>query len=408
MKPDRVWAMVIGCVTGNALAMLPVFMLGALIPFFDRALTPRASGIGAAVAFFFLASAVVSIPGGHWVDRHSAQWLLIFAVTVTVTAVSLAATFGSSWLHILMAYAIAGGANGLVQPAANVVLVKSVRTGRRGVTLALKQSAAPLAALIAGALSAPLATAIGWRGVMVLLPAALLPIVWATLARGWTASPSLRDRSDTKSNHADRKLAKSTPSVGFNFVAPAALFGAAAASTLGPFLVPSMVEGGVSATFAGQVLAIGGGAAVAVRIVAGLIADARGISGFPVAAALLALGSVGFLLLGFADSHLVWVAASVLAFGAGWGWPGVYHLGVVAANPSAVGAATGLSQVGIYIGGVGAPFLFGVMAANSNWAGAWAVTAFWAVAGAYFFTKASLAIPGRVMQVEARGGAPRS
>ena len=57
--------------------------------------------------------------------------------------------------------------------------------------------------------------------------------------------------------------------------------------------------------------------------------------------------------------------AGPLAFATGWAWPGLFNLAVVRVNPSAPGAATGITQTGTYLGAVVGPVLFGVVAEHA-------------------------------------------
>ena len=79
-------------------------------------------------------------------------------------------------------------------------------------------------------------------------------------------------------------------------------------------------------------------------------------------AALLATGAVA-----------PFVAGALVAFGLGWGWPGLFNLAVVGAEPHAPGAATGVTQTGIYVGAAGGPGGFGLVQSGRRYAVAWAI-----------------------------------
>jgi cyanate permease len=66
-----------------------------------------------------------------------------------------------------------------------------------------------------------------------------------------------------------------------------------------------------------------------------------------------------------------------LAFGAGWGWPGLFNLAVVSHNSAAPGAATGVTQTGTHLGAMLGPVLFGWIVKAVSWEAAWAMVVVW-------------------------------
>jgi len=152
-----------------------------------------------------------------------------------------------------------------------------------------------------------------------------------------------------------------------------AALGSAGPCALGAYLVASGVDAGIGEGTAGVLAAAGSAASLAVRIAFGLRADRRADYGFAMVVALLASGSLGFALLA-TGAVLPFVAGTLLAFALGWGWPGLFNLAVVEANRHAPGAATGVTQTGIYVGAAGGPAAFGVIATEAGYGTAWAVS----------------------------------
>jgi MFS family permease len=150
--------------------------------------------------------------------------------------------------------------------------------------------------------------------------------------------------------------------------------GAAAAGTLGAFLVSAGVEAGLAPGTAGLTLTLGSAVGITVRLLAGLRADRRSGGHLRVVAIMLALGSVAFALLATGRPGVI-VAAVPLAFGAGWAWPGLFNLAVVLANPGSPAAATGITQTGTYAGAVAGPLAFGFLAEHASFGVAWLVAA---------------------------------
>jgi predicted MFS family arabinose efflux permease len=83
------------------------------------------------------------------------------------------------------------------------------------------------------------------------------------------------------------------------------------------------------------------------------------------------------------------VAGAFVAFALGWGWPGLFNLAVVDLNRNAPGAATGVTQTGIYVGAAGGPAAFGVVSAEAGYSAAWAVSGGLCVVAAVAFAYAA-------------------
>jgi cyanate permease len=139
---------------------------------------------------------------------------------------------------------------------------------------------------------------------------------------------------------------------------------------MGSYLVDSSVSAGLGEASAGLLFAAGSVAGLSMRVGAGWLADRRTGGRLLWVAGLYLVGSVGFLLQATRDTELLWVA-TLLCFGGGWGWPGLFNFAVVSRNPQAPAAATGLTQTGVYLGGTGGPLLFGVVAESIGYQYAW-------------------------------------
>jgi hypothetical protein len=68
------------------------------------------------------------------------------------------------------------------------------------------------------------------------------------------------------------------------------------------------------------------------------------------------------------------VPGVLLAFAAGWGWPGLFNFAVVRSNPGAPAAATGVTQTGASGGAAVGPVLFGVVVEAAGYGTAWLVS----------------------------------
>jgi MFS family permease len=79
------------------------------------------------------------------------------------------------------------------------------------------------------------------------------------------------------------------------------------------------------------------------------------------------------VLLATGESGLI-VPGALLAFGAGWGWPGLFNFAVVKTNPNAPAAATGITQTGASGGAALGPLVFGLVVEAASYDVAWLVS----------------------------------
>jgi len=85
---------------------------------------------------------------------------------------------------------------------------------------------------------------------------------------------------------------------------------------------------------------------------------------------MLGAGVAGFVMLATGSPALV-VPGVLLAFAAGWGWPGLFNFAVVRTNPGAPAAATGVTQTGASGGAAVGPILFGLVVEAAGYGTAW-------------------------------------
>jgi MFS family permease len=362
-------------------AQLPAFLTGALAVQVRGDLRFSATGLGIAMAAFFVASASGSAVLGHLVERIG--WRAGMLLGVAGSAVSLlgVAAVAGTWGALVALLVVGGFGNAIAQPAANLALTRAIDRERQGLVFGIKQSAIPVATLIGG-LSVPLfAVTVGWRwtyaaGVGLALLAALTVPPQPGVARRSRAAPQRRADAD-----AIREPARRSALVPLIVLAAAGGLGAMVGNVLGAFLVSSAAASGLRPAFAGLLLAVGSVASIGIRTGAGWAADLWSFDPLRAVAGLLAAGGGGCLLL-VADSPAPLVAATVLAFGAGWAWPGLFNLAVVRAYPAAPAAATGITQTGVYVGAALGPVVAGVIIDGAGYDAGWIVTAVLALAAA--------------------------
>jgi MFS family permease len=376
----------------TALGVLPVFLLGALVVQVRGDIALSKATLGLSVSAFFAVSALASVPAGRVVERLGAGPGMALGAAASAGALVVGGLAGNP-AFLMAGVAIGGLANATGQVAANFALARGVPSRRQGVAFGIKQAAVPAATALAGLAVPAIALTVGWRWAY--LAGALIPIgfgVWAARspslraavapARVATATPTGRGRPDM----AVRSLA---------VLAFAGALGTVAANTLAAFLVDATVSAGFDPARAGLLLAVGSMSSVVVRVGMGSFVDAHRFPLLTLVAGMLAVGAGGLAVLSMSTSGAVISVAAVVSYLGIWGWNGVFTLAIVRSNPSAPAAATGITQAGLYLGGVVGPTVFGLLARSAGYPAAWRVTACSAALGAVRIGLSALRSAGR-------------
>jgi MFS family permease len=342
--------------------VVPGFLAGTLALQIRADLDVSVAAVAAGVTVFFLAGAFAAGPGGRLAERVGALTAVRAATLVTAACLLLIAGLAQTIEVFLGLLAVAGLANAVSQPAINLLLAEQVDIDHQGTAFGIKQSAIPGAILVSGLLLPAVALPLGWRPTLVICAAAVLAVTFAVGRVGRTLAPPVpRERPPR-------------PSRALVFTAVGAALACAGPNALGTYLVASAVDIGIAEGTAGLLAALGSGTSLVVRVLAGRRADRRHDYGFGGVVFLLVVGSVGFVLLA-SDAAPAFVVGAVLAFSLGWGWPGIFNLAVVHSHRDSPGAATGVSQTGIYLGAAGGPALVGVLAQEIGYSATWAAMA---------------------------------
>lgn len=348
----------VSAVSVALMGALPVFMTGALAVQIGRDVELGATRLGVASGAFFGAAAVASAPMGRVAERIGpGRAMRSAAVASAVLQASIALAPSYAWL--LLALLVAGPANSLAQVGANLLLAKGIHPSRQGWALAVKQAGMPGATLLGGLAVPALAVTVGWRWAFA--AGAVGAVAAAVSVPVGAVPPGGRRPVGRRVDVAMGPLVILAAAVGF---------AAAANGTLATFVVSAGVDAGLGESAAGLVLTIGSAAGITMRLVVGARADRRGGRHLPVVSVLLAGGALGYFLLapGLVSTHLL---GAFIAFGSGWAWPGLFNLAVVRLNPTAPAAATGITQTGVYVGGLTGPILFGLVVDAAGYGLAW-------------------------------------
>jgi len=352
---------------GTMCSAFPVFLTGALGVQLREDIGLTATHVGLAMGASFGVAAVLSAPMGRVAERLGPRRGFRVGLTTSVVAMLAVAVLARNVWQFCLFLGGAGAGNALNQPSANLMLTTHIEGERMGFALAAKQSGMPTAALLGGVAVPAIALTIGWQWAYV---------AGAIMAAGamFSFPPDRGSRSDlnTRANATgDRRSAR--PDLGMALLvlyAMVGLLGATSAGTMVGFITSGAEASGLGPGTAGLVLSLGSLVGVASRLIQGWQVDRWGVLPIQRLVWLYGLGGLGMLVLAI-DVPITYVLAPIPAFAFGWAWPGLFNLSVVRNNPSAPAAATGVSQVGVFIGAALGPALGGAIIDNGSYRLLW-------------------------------------
>jgi len=342
------------------LATLPVFLTGATAVTLRQDLGFSTGGLGVAVATFWVSMALMGAPGGRLAQRVGATSSIRLGAVAAAVSLLGASTAGNL-TQLCLWLVLAGLASGFCQPAADLTIAVGVPVPRLGLAFGVKQSSVPGAAMLAGLAVPSLALTVGWRWAFIASALLVVPVLFVVplLGAGYVGPARVDARE-----HQAKRLTRVWLLAGTVSLAMAAV------SAMGAFYVESAVAYGQNVEAAGVMLAVGSAFGVAGRFFfAWRLADVP--RPFFVTAGLVALGGMATLVfsLGVTDGPLV--AATAFAFGAGWGWNGLFTHAVVTTNSDVAARASGIIVVGAAGGGVFGPLVFGFATERAGFGLAW-------------------------------------
>ncbi len=348
-------------------AVFPGFLIGAVAVQAREEFGVSEAVYGWGLGSFFLSATVGSVLLGRIAQRVGARRQVAGALIVSIGAQLSIAAFADTFALVVALLVVAGLCNAANQTAVNLFLAQA-RLPRLGLAVALKQSGMPTASLLCGLMVPTFALTVGWRWAYVfgagVAAASLVMVIGAP-------DPDRVERRRMRPVSSRRSLIA------------AALAGtllAFAAGSTNSWLVSSGVDAGMGEGAAGLLLSVGAAAGIAMRLFFGFRLDTMGTSPFRAGAILAFVGSFGLagLSVGVPSVH---VAATLVAFGSGWVWPIFTNFGIVRANGAASAAASGITQMGVYIGVFSAPLVTGWIIDHHGYSAMWLVVAGLTVAG---------------------------
>ena len=341
--------------------VLPAFLTGGLAVQIRAEMGFGSAALGLAVALFFVSASTASVVMGRLVERIGSHRGMRLAVLCSAASLLCVALFAGSWGGLVVCLVFGGLANAVAHPATHLSLAREVPAGRQGYSFGIKQAAIPSATLLAGLAVPGIALTFGWRWAFA--GGALLALVVASLVPKERLGGVKRVSEARSSDGPIGPLVLLAVGIGL---------GSAAATPLGAFVVESSVATGLGVGAAGLLLALGSAASIVVRVLFGRLADGMGGGRLLLVGGMLGAGVAGFVMLATGSPALV-VPGVLLAFAAGWGWPGLFNFAVVRSNPGAPAAATGVTQTGASGGAAVGPVLFGVVVEAAGYGTAWLV-----------------------------------
>lgn len=364
---------------------VPPFLVGTLAIQIGVSMSFTAGQLGAAVAGYYVVSSAVSPVGGRLVERLGPpRALRVACLGATLGLAGIASAPNAATIVVFLS--LLGLPNALMQPAANQILSDRVPVRRQGVAFGIVQSSIPSATLLSGALLGIFGSQGHWR-------AAVWTVAGLTLAAQLVVG--LRPRAGDGDRRASAaRAAVLPPPVGGSPLMVAmvvtAVLASMAATSLPSFVASTGAARGLEPGEVATIQVVGSLACIGLRVLAAwrgsLLAGWRVLVGV---AGMLLVGATGFALLSVGSAAAFCVGV-VVAYAFGWGWNGLFNLSVSRARAGRVSSATGMTQGGVFLGGVLGPLLFaGVLDAQG-------VGAAWlAVAVAAFVASLSIALAAR-------------
>ena len=369
----------------DAVGVLPIFLTGALAVQLRDDIGLSVDSLGLVYASYFTAAALLSAPLSHVSERAGPEWSLRIGTAVYIVAFLGIAGLATSPVVLSAFIALAGVATALTRTATSVLIARNVEAGRQGLAFGLKHSSIPIGSLLAGLSVPAIALTVGWHWAYV--AAAVLSLaVLIGIPR-----PSGRATPKAPEGRADMSLRL------LIFAAVSFGLGSSAAASLGAYTVSTAVAAGMSEAAAGVLVAVGSIVGLASRLVIGHWSDRRRGSQLDLVSWMLAVGGVGFLMLGVVDAWVMLLAVPV-AFATGWAWLGSYNLAMIRLNPIAPGPAVGITQTGAFVGAIVGPISLGFLADEFSFTAAWvaaAIASFLAAAIIFVMRRFLLGEPGR-------------
>lgn len=357
---------VLGLTAAIVSAAIPPFLVGALTTRIAHSFAFDTTDVGLAIAGYYLVSGVLSPAGGRVVQRFGPTVVLRSACLLSsVGLVAIAAS--TSAVQVLVALTLLGLPNAVVQPSCNEVLA-GLAPRVRAVSFGIVQASIPTATLAAGALLAVASYGASWRWTVLGVAVLTMAFQAAVPRIPHHRVPRARSATGRAGARAGRR-GLLAPLVATGFLASCAV------TCLPSFVATTGEHVGVAPWLAALAQGLGSAGSAIVRIVAPAVTGRSSARRqLLTVATLQCAGLLGFLGLA-TGSAAGFVAGTIAAFTLGWGFNGLFNLIVTNAHPDRIASATGLTQGGVFLGGMVGPLVFAAIAGSTHFGGAWSAMA---------------------------------
>lgn len=360
--------------------VMPV-AIGVLAPQLTTEAGLSSLQLAALPAALYLVGSLLSPRSGAVADALGPRRGTIAMMAVVAVAFVLFAV-APGFVGLVLAVAVSGIALAMSNPVTNNIIIAAFPPGRRGTALGWKQAGVPLAGLVAGAVLPSLAVAIGWRGAMGAVAAAVVLLgAGAVVALGREGAGIAADaagRTDAAAVPA-AEIAGGEPRSGLGSISGLGWLMGAAAGCINTYLVLyAVTQLGYGARIAGLMTAVVGISGALTRIVWARTAEsgkgphhALRIAGPIALAAVLAIATAPVV-----GGWTVWVGSALAGVGI-FAFTALGMLAVIQAVPATgVGRATGTLGRMFYAGLLSGPLLFGgILDVSGSYAAAWGAVA---------------------------------
>lgn len=354
---------------------LPMFLVSTLAPYLKEDIGLDERTLGFTVALFHGVSAVTAVWLGRLADAQSWQRGTVLAgVGLLVPLLVLWGAVDSVPI-LMLAVGCLALAQSLSIGTGNLALFEAVPHSRQGLVFGIKQAAVPIAMMLAGLTAPGIATRLGWHHAFLLPAAFVLVAVLLAVLR----SIGRRQSAQVVTAPTDAFRLPATRKRQLRRLAAAVAVGSFTSSSLGVFFVLFAVSRGLTPASAGLVLAVSSVTLIVSRIGLGWLADRRDYDCFALAGCMLVGGSIGYAVLLLGQGWVL-AAGAVLAYGVGWAWHGLVHLGAVRFAPEAPGYASGVIRTGMSAGAGFGPFVAGLVVGAFGFQTLWVLLGVFAVA----------------------------
>jgi MFS family permease len=353
----------------SIIMIVPGVIIGPVAFFVREDFDFTKSDIGTSFAVFFLFSAVASGRGAFVVPRLGAHRVMRFAL-LGAAAVLVGLGLTQSRVGVLVCMCIGGALNGVASVAVSITILGSVAPHRRGLAFGLRTAGLPSAAAVAGLGGSLVASEVGtWRHLM-----------WATALVAVVAAMTIRKR-EPRATHTAGDDDSPARNVGNRrtlvLLRIGGFLGAVATAAVTPYFVENLVDHDMSPGRASAVLAIAGWLGVVMRLAVGAVSDkiADPLVQLRVSAGCLVILGASATALAVADDARAMAAATVLACGLGFAWPGLWMYAALQTHAAHAARVAGQLALGQHSGAVVGPLAFGFVLTHQSFATAWACAA---------------------------------